>query len=64
LEEENFLKIYDEKCNRQSFGYGFGWMRHGVLNRFQDEIAGLLDISDTENIPIECRTEELNAVDA
>ena len=61
LRTEDLNASDHELCER--FGYGFGWTRHGVLGRFSDEIADLLDLEDPENVLIEERTAKLKEFD-
>lgn len=39
------------------YGYGYGWKRHGVLLKFQEDVGELFDLKQPDVVPIEERIE-------
>lgn len=44
-------------------GYGFAWLRHGVLGKFAGEIKGLIDIEKPDEMRVEERAEVTKELD-
>jgi len=55
ISSEPETDICDAVCTK--FGYGFGWLRHGVLGKFQDELGEMIDLREMEDTPINERAE-------
>ncbi|KAK6051043.1 hypothetical protein COOONC_11452 [Cooperia oncophora] len=52
-----------ENCN-DVYGYGFAWRRKGILGQLNEEIGGLVEITDPEHSVIQERSEQCAERDA
>ncbi|KAK6048183.1 hypothetical protein COOONC_14312, partial [Cooperia oncophora] len=52
-----------ENCN-DVYGYGFAWRRKGILGQLNEEIGGLVEITDPEHSVIQERSEQCAQRDA
>lgn len=47
----------------REFGYGFGWLRRGVLAKFGTELEELFDLRDADSIKIDKRLQKIQKID-
>jgi hypothetical protein len=47
----------------RDFGYGFAWLRHGVLSKFGSEVSELFEFENADEIPISQRLPKLQERD-
>lgn len=47
----------------REYGYGFGWLRHGVLSKFGAEVDEMFDLRDLETVKISDRLSRILIID-